>query len=38
MGVGIKVSSGPALDARDLAGLLTNLEEGDICLLMRSIV
>ena len=31
MGVGIKVSSGPVLDkAGDLAGLLTNLEEGDI--------
>ena len=31
MGVGIKVSSGPVLDKPgDLAGLLTNLEEGDI--------
>lgn len=31
MGVGIKISSGPVLDkAGDLAGLLTNLEEGDI--------
>ena len=31
MGVGIKVTSGPVLDKPgDLAGLLTNLEEGDI--------
>ena len=31
MGVGIKVSSGPVLDKPgDLAGLLTNLEDGDI--------
>ena len=31
MGVGIKVSSGPVLDKPgDLAGLLTNLDEGDI--------
>jgi Holliday junction DNA helicase RuvB len=31
MGVGIKISSGPVLDKPgDLAGLLTNLEEGDI--------
>lgn len=31
MGVGIKISSGPVLDkAGDLAGLLTNLENGDI--------
>ena len=31
MGAGIKVSSGPVLDKPgDLAGLLTNLEEGDI--------
>jgi Holliday junction DNA helicase RuvB len=31
MGVGIKISSGPVLDkAGDLAGLLTNLESGDI--------
>ncbi|MFD1164953.1 Holliday junction branch migration DNA helicase RuvB [Sphingobacterium daejeonense] len=31
MGVGIKITSGPVLDKPgDLAGLLTNLEEGDI--------
>tara|TARA_Y100000385_G_scaffold174668_1_gene180622 strand:- start:1581 stop:2606 length:1026 start_codon:yes stop_codon:yes gene_type:complete len=31
MGVGIKISSGPVLDKPgDLAGLLTNLEDGDI--------
>jgi Holliday junction DNA helicase RuvB len=31
MGVGLKVTSGPVLDKpADLAGLLTNLEEGDI--------
>ena len=31
MGVGIKISSGPVLDKPgDLAGLLTNLENGDI--------
>lgn len=31
MGVGIKITSGPVLDkAGDLAGLLTNLNEGDI--------
>jgi Holliday junction DNA helicase RuvB len=31
MGVGFKVTSGPVLDKpRDLAGLLTNLEEGDV--------
>ena len=31
MGVGIKISSGPVLDKPgDLAGLLTNLESGDI--------
>lgn len=31
MGVGIKITSGPVLDkAGDLAGLLTNLSEGDI--------
>ena len=31
MGVGIKISSGPVLDKPgDLAGLLTNLDEGDI--------
>ncbi len=31
MGVGIKITSGPVLDKPgDLAGLLTNLEQGDI--------
>ena len=31
MGVGIKITSGPVLDKPgDLAGLLTNLETGDI--------
>jgi len=31
MGVGIKITSGPVLDKPgDLAGLLTNLEEGDV--------
>src|SRR5690606_9428129 len=31
MGVGIKITSGPVLDKPgDLAGLLTNLDEGDI--------
>ena len=31
MGVGIKITSGPVLDKPgDLAGLLTNLESGDV--------
>ena len=31
LGVGIKITSGPVLDKPgDLAGLLTNLEEGDV--------
>src|SRR5690606_37882345 len=34
MGTGIKITSGPVLDkAGDLAGLLTNLDEGDILLI-----
>jgi Holliday junction DNA helicase RuvB len=36
MGVGIKITSGPVLDKPgDFAGLLTNLETGDIFSLMR---
>jgi Holliday junction DNA helicase RuvB len=36
MGVGIKITSGPVLDKPgDLAGLLTNLETGDIFLSTR---
>ena len=36
--VGIKITSGPVLDKPgDLAGLLTNLEERDVFLLMKSI-
>jgi Holliday junction DNA helicase RuvB len=38
LGVNVKVTSGPVLDKPgNLAGLLTNLEKGDILLLMRSI-
>ena len=37
MGVGIKITSGPVLDKPgDLAGLLTNLEEGDILFIDES--
>ena len=39
MGVGIKITSGPVLDKPgDLAGLLTNLDEGTFYLSMKSIV
>ena len=39
MGVGIKISSGPVLDKPgDLAGLLTNLESGDILFIDKFIV
>ena len=36
MGVGIKITSGPVIErAGDLAAILTNLRQGDVCSLTR---